>query len=196
MGHRSRNWDQVIGKLEDSPPLRFASDLPVDLAAAIESNPGYPALFATAFGDDQITATRIGMAIATYERTLVPDQSPWDLYQAGDETAMTPGQIAGWEDFRDNTVCDNCHQPPEFTDHEFHNIGLRPSFEDIGREAVTGNGGDTGRFKTLTLRNSRLKSCRAVQNWWNSGNTAFILPISPPINVSGLLYCLWNDGAY
>ncbi|MCH8056569.1 MAG: cytochrome-c peroxidase, partial [Proteobacteria bacterium] len=126
MGHRSRNWDQVINKLEDSPPLRFASDLPVDMAKAIVSNPRYPALFATAFGDDQITAARIGMAIATYERTLIPDQSPWDLYQAGDETAMTPGQIAGWEDFRDSTVCDNCHQPPEFTDHEFHNIGLRP----------------------------------------------------------------------
>ncbi len=168
MGHRSRNWNQVISKLEDSPPLRFATDLPVDMAEAIEADPGYPVLFAAAFGDDRITATRIAMAIATYERTLVPDQSPWDLYQAGDMTAMTPGQIAGWEDFRDSTVCDNCHQPPEFTDHEFHNIGLRPSFEDIGREAVTGNGGDTGRFKTPTLRNSGLKSSLMHVGWISS----------------------------
>jgi len=168
MGHQNRNWDQVINKLEDSPPLRFASDLPVDIAEAIESNPNYSALFATAFGDEQITAARIGMAIATYERTLVPDQSPWDLYEAGDETAMTPSQISGWEDFRDRTVCDNCHQPPEFTDHEFYNIGLRPSIEDIGREAVTGNADDTGRFKTPTLRNSGLKPSLMHVGWINS----------------------------
>ena len=168
MGHQNRNWDQVISKLEDSPPLRFATELPEDMAVAIESYPDYPALFAIAFGDDEITAARIGMAIATHERTLVPDQSPWDLYEAGDETAMTPDQIVGWENFRDSTVCDNCHQPPEFTDHEFHNIGLRPSIEDIGREAVTGNGNDTGRFKTPTLRNSGLRPSLMHVGWVTS----------------------------
>ena len=178
MGHRSRNWNQVISKLEDSPPLRFATDLPVDMAEAIEADPGYPALFATAFGNDQITAARIAMAIATYERTLVPDQSPWDLYQAGDETAMTPGQIAGWEDFRDSTVCDNCHQPPEFTDHEFHNIGLRPSFEDIGREAVTGNGGDTGRVKKFLQIDYSAASDRAYADLIDLRSTGIFKNIS------------------
>ena len=78
MAHQNRSWDQVIRKLEDAPPLRFASDLPPDMIAAIDQNPTYPALFANAFGDDDITAARIGMAIASHERTLVPDQSPWD----------------------------------------------------------------------------------------------------------------------
>ncbi len=168
MAHRNRNWSQVISKLEDAPPLRFASKLPADMSAAIVLNPSYPALFASAFGDVQITAARIAMAIATYERTLVPDQSPWDLYQAGDDTAMTASQIAGWEDFRDNTVCDNCHRPPEFTDHQFHNIGLRPANEDIGREAVTADIDDTGRFKTPTLRNSGLKSSLMHVGWVRS----------------------------
>ncbi len=168
MGHQGRTWNQVIDKLAGSPPLRFATDVPPDIAVVIEQDPSYPELFSLAFGDEEITAARIAMAIATYERTLIPDQSPWDLYQAGDETAMTLGQIAGWEDFRDNTVCDNCHVPPEFTDHLFYNIGLRPSVEDLGRELVTAQAGDTGRFKTPTLRNSGLKQSLMHVGWIDS----------------------------
>ncbi len=91
------------------------------------------------FGDSAITPVRIAFAIATYERTLVPDQTPWDLFMAGDSSAMTRDQTQGWNLFSDNTVCDNCHVPPLFSDNEFHNIGLRPAAEDAGRMEVTGS---------------------------------------------------------
>ncbi len=157
MAKTGRTWTDVTDKLETIVPLTLARNIPPDMAQALGISPGYPELFAKAFGDSEITPARIGMAIATYERTLVPDQTPWDLFMAGDESAMTQSQIDGWNDFSDRTVCDNCHVPPEFTDHIFYNIGLRPAEEDIGREAVTGDADDRGRFKTPTLRNVGLK---------------------------------------
>ncbi len=165
MAQDGRSWADVTGKLTQLVPLVLATEIPPDMAAALQVNPDYPALFDNAFGDTQITPGRIGMAIATYERTLIPDQTPWDQYMAGDLQAMTPSQIAGWESFSESTVCDNCHVPPEFTDHLFYNIGLRPSGEDTGRMQVTSSSDDAGRFKTPSLRNSGLKLSLMHVGW-------------------------------
>ena len=106
MAHDGRTWADVTNKLAVSTPLARAARIPPDMAAALVDNPTYPELFDAAFGDPEITPVRIGMAIATYERTLVPDQTPWDLFMAGDANAMTPDQIQGWNDFSEQT-----HQP-------------------------------------------------------------------------------------
>ena len=58
--------------------------------------PACPSLFTDAFGDPTINAERIAYAIAGYERTLVPDQTPWDLFVGGDSGALTPTQAQGW----------------------------------------------------------------------------------------------------
>jgi cytochrome c peroxidase len=156
MAHMSRNWPQVTEKLRTAVPLALASDHPADLDAALAGRPSYPDLFEAAFGDGAITAARIGMAIATYERTLVPDQTPFDLFVAGVPGAITPQQQQGLNVFL-GSDCRFCHTPPLFTDNLFHNLGLRPNNEDIGREAVTGNPADRGKMKTATLRNVGLK---------------------------------------
>jgi cytochrome c peroxidase len=165
MGHDGRTWNEVIAKLEQVTPLRMATNVPPDMTAALAIDADYPALFDEAFGDSAITAERIGFAIATYERTLLPDQTPWDLYEAGDLGAMTPGQIAGLTLLTDSTVCFNCHQPPMFTDNLFWNIGLRPASDDTGRMAVTGDPADNGRFKTPSLRNSGLRPAMMHVGW-------------------------------
>jgi len=165
MAHEGRTWNDVRNKLIAATPLLMSSNIPADMQAAINANSSYPELFANAFGDSSINAGRIGFAIATYERTLLPDESPWDLYEDGDSSAMTAAQINGWETLRDHTICLNCHQPPLFTDNQFYNIGLRPSFEDEGRFNVTGNNQDHGRFKTPTLRNVGLKSTMMHVGW-------------------------------
>ena len=95
MAREGRTWADVTNKLAVVTPLTRAADIPPDMAAGLTVNPSYPELFDAAFGDAAITPARIGMAIATYERTLVPDQTPWDLFMAGDATAMTPDQIQG-----------------------------------------------------------------------------------------------------
>ncbi len=157
MAHADRDWDQVTAKLESAVPLALATEIPPDMASAIEANPSYPALFAEAFGDSNITGARIGMAIATYERTLVPDQAPWDLFMAGDEDAMTQSQKQGWFTFS-NSRCVFCHVAPWFASDSYENIGLRPLIEDLGRQEVTGDPEDRGKFKVATLRNVGLKS--------------------------------------
>ena len=150
MAKNGREWAEVTAKLERVAPLALASDIPADMAAAVQANPNYPALFAAAFGDDAITPVRIAMAIATYERTLVPDQTPFDL------GTMTADQQNGFDEFQDER-CDACHVPPLFTNNDFFNIGLRQANQDIGREEVTGSGEDAGDMKVPSLRNVGLR---------------------------------------
>lgn len=157
MAHAARDWHQIAAKIAAARPWALATNLPPDAAALIQSNPSYPALFAAAFGDPAVTAQRIAFAIATYERSLVPDQTPWDRFIAGQQNAMTPDQIAGWNQFNGPARCANCHTPPVFSDGQFHNLGLRPFQEDAGRMDVTGLFGDRGRFKTPSLRNAGLR---------------------------------------
>ncbi|MBK7973438.1 MAG: hypothetical protein IPK07_09220 [Deltaproteobacteria bacterium] len=156
MAHENRDWSEIVTKLATAEPLALARDLPSDVASAIAAHPTYASLFTSAFGDGTVTATRIAFAIATYERTLVPDQTPFDAFVAGNTNSLTAQQQAGLDAFR-NTTCGACHRPALFTDNTFRNIGLRPIVEDGGRQGITGNPGDRGRFKVPTLRNVGLK---------------------------------------
>lgn len=156
MSHEDRDWTQVTAKLASARPLALAADHPADVAAVLNDDPTYTDLFDDAFGDPGITAERIAFAIATYERTLVPDQTPWDTFVAGDPSALTPQQQQGLNTLQ-ATTCFACHTPPMFTNNTFRNIGLRPIAEDAGRQDVTGNPADRGRFKVPTLRNVGLK---------------------------------------
>ncbi len=157
MAYPDRTWDDVRQKLAIARPLALATDLPPDMAAAIAGGASYPALFEDAFGDPEITAARIAFAIATYERTLIPDQTPWDLFKAGDSAALTSEQQSGEQLFKGVARCNLCHDPPTFTDDRFHNIGLRPPLDDKGRYHVTHDFDDMGRFKTPSLRNVSLR---------------------------------------
>jgi len=153
MGHDGRTWDDVRARLESVRPLSTATDLPPDVAAALSQSDSYPELFTAAFGDAEITATRIAFALATYERTLIADQTPWDL------GTMTPAEAAGFQTFLSpGARCGLCHAPPFFTNQTFQNVGLRPWEEDSGRMEFTGDFDDRGRFKVPTLRNAALKS--------------------------------------
>ncbi len=194
MAHDGRTWEEVRAKLQSITPMLMASNIPGDVQQVLDAAPTYAQLFANAFGDSAITARRIAFAIATYERTLVANQTPWDRFIAGDATALTTFQRQGWEFLRDNTACLRCHRPPLFTDNNFHNIGLRPSAEDLGRQAITGNPNDRGRFKTPSLRNVGLRESLMHVGWvtdvqdaldfynagtQNTGHTQFIQGQTP-----------------
>jgi hypothetical protein len=115
-------------------------------------------LFRRAFGEPTITAERVAFAIASYERTLVPDQTPWDRFVAGQTNALSPEQQAGRQLFFGVARCSQCHAGGLFSDRSYRNLGLRPPFEDPGRQAVTGNPADAGRFKVPSLRNVALRA--------------------------------------
>ncbi|MFT3683961.1 MAG: cytochrome c peroxidase [Phycisphaerales bacterium] len=159
MAHDSRTWGEIAAKLQNARPLAFVDQVPADLAAALADNPSYPVLFQRTFGSGVINADRIALAIATYERTLVPNQTPWDSFTAGNQNALTQQQQQGLNVFVSGAAhCNACHGGNLFADNLFHNIGLRPVAEDTGRQAITGNNNDRGRFKTPSLRNVGLKT--------------------------------------
>ena len=108
MSHEKRSWADVVDKLAAAKPLGLATEIPPDVAKAIARNATYPKLFAEAFGDPKITPTRIAFAIASYERTLVPNQTPYDRYVAGERDALTENQRDGLRYFR-QFRCANCH---------------------------------------------------------------------------------------
>ncbi len=157
LGCAGRTWGDLVQKLATVRPFRLATDVPADIAAALAVHPSYPALFAYAFGDPAITRERVAYAIATYERTLVPDQTPYDDWLLGNDAALTPAQVAGLTTLAIQ-YCVFCHVPPLFSDGGFHNVGVRPPAEDVGRQAVTGLVTDRGRFKTPSLRNVGLRA--------------------------------------
>ncbi|MFK5956509.1 MAG: cytochrome c peroxidase [Planctomycetota bacterium] len=158
MGHTGRDWPQVIAKLKAAIPLRIASNIPPDMVNAIALDPTYPDLFARAFSTPDITAERIAFAIAAYERSLVPDQTPYDEHMRGVPNAMTPQQIDGMNQFLGIANCYMCHAPPIFSDGDFHNNGLRPTLWDGGLQDTTNDVNDRGKFKTPSLRNAGLRT--------------------------------------
>jgi cytochrome c peroxidase len=157
MAYEGRSWAEVADKLGRVRPLALAAEVPADLAAATSDGQGYPQLFAAAFGDTSIDPVRIAFAIASYERTLVPDQTPWDRYDGGETDALDAEQISGLAVFMNAGACRACHVLPLFSNDEFRNTGVRPPQEDPGRRTVTGAAGDRGKFKVPSLRNVGLR---------------------------------------
>jgi cytochrome c peroxidase len=156
MADASRTWDQLAAKLARVEPLALATRLPRDVAAALYARPRYPVLFAAAFGDAAITPVRIAFALASYERTLVSDETAWDRFDAGDTSALDARTLYGWRAFQ-NFHCTACHVPPQFTSNEFFQIGVRRATFDRGRENVTHDPEDAGEMKVPSLRNAALK---------------------------------------
>lgn len=69
------------------------------------------------------------MAIASFERTIVAGDSPFDRwYFGGEKTAMSESAIRGFEVFLGDGRCVSCHTIEQdhalFTDNRFHNIGV------------------------------------------------------------------------
>jgi cytochrome c peroxidase len=115
----------------------------------------YNKLFKDAFGDTVISLDRIAKAIASFERTFISHDSPFDRYNRGDKNAISDAAKRGFALFIDNskTNCISCHSGPNFTDNKLHSNGLYYEYPDKGRFVVTKDPKDDGVFKTPTLRN-------------------------------------------
>ena len=154
MAHTGRDWLQVALRIASSSPLALAQNLPADLAAFLGGR-NYSALFADAFGSADVTPARIVMAIASYERTLVSNRTPFDSTIVG-AAVLTPQENAGRQLFG-QLPCASCHAGALMSDNQFHYIGVRPAAEDQGRMIVTHLQQDEGAMKTPSLRNVALR---------------------------------------
>ncbi len=154
MANVGRVFTEVLARIDASDPLALATSVPAELLEWLDGR-GYPELFEEAFGSAGITAPRVAMAIASHERTLFTDESPFDVYLATNE-GLTDQELAGRAVF--NATCDNCHQAAIMSDHLFHYTGVRPKSDDPGRMEVTGDPDDEGKMRTPSLRNLELRA--------------------------------------
>jgi cytochrome c peroxidase len=152
MNHLGGTWPKIETRVREATPLALSPHVPVNLRAWL-GTASYPDLFARAFGTPSVTAVRIAMALASYQRTLIPNQAPIDRYLAGETNALSPQERRGLAVFAEVGRCTTCHAPPFFGHAEFFNIGVRPWQEDRGRANVTGRTEDRGAFKVPSLRN-------------------------------------------
>ncbi len=144
--------EQAIGPIQ--APREMNSD-PKEMEKKINAFPEYQERFKKVFGEPA-NLNNIGKAIATFERTLITRDSPFDRYMRGDKNALTTQEKRGLILFISKSACTQCHNGPNFSDNQFHNIGLPqvgPLKEDLGRYAVTKDEKDKKAFKTPTLRN-------------------------------------------
>lgn len=153
--------EQAAGPIANPIEMNQSHDVSV---RKLEAVPGYKSDFARAFGPGPITIGKVEKALASFERTLLSGNSPFDRYQYGGDTkAMSPSAIRGLKIFRDQNKgnCIGCHSIEDnyalFTDGKFHNIGVGVNDEgelvDLGRYNETKNEADKGAFKTPSLRN-------------------------------------------
>ncbi len=146
--------EQALGPVQNPIEMGHTLEGMVSNLKAIQP---YAPEFQAAFGSPEITAERVGQAIASYERTVLAGNSPYDRYQAGEKTAMSESAIRGMAIFNDaqRGNCVTCHAGFNFTDESYHNLGVgmdKPA-PDWGRFGVTKVETDRGAFKTPTLRN-------------------------------------------
>ncbi|OYY07065.1 MAG: tryptophan tryptophylquinone biosynthesis enzyme MauG [Methylotenera sp. 24-45-7] len=131
-------WDGRASSLEAQAVLPITTphemnfDMP-GVVARLQNIQGYRTLFAKAFGDADVNQQRITQALASFQRTLVSNISPFDRWVAGDENAISASAKRGFALFENKAKCVACHKSWRFTDDSFHDIGLRS--EDIGRGA-------------------------------------------------------------
>jgi len=149
-------WDGRAKTLEGQITAAWKGQIgadPAKASAVIAAIPGYQVQFETVFGAAP-NPDNVAQALAAFLRTLNSGEAPWDRYAAGETTAVSADAAAGYQLFTGKAGCAACHQPPLFTDSQFHNIGLevgKPQ-PDPGRFAVTKDPADMSAFKTPTLR--------------------------------------------
>jgi cytochrome c peroxidase len=177
-------WDGRAGALEKQAlgpiqnPLHMNQNLDL-LIEKLRAIPDYVTRFQQVFGTS-VSPEGLGKALAAFERTLVTRNAPFDRYMEGDQQAMSEPALRGMELFKGKARCILCHNGPNFTDSQFHKLGVPEApllahplvqaslrfdakrmkvqeydqvTEDLGRYLVTKEEQDKGAFKTPTLRN-------------------------------------------
>lgn len=179
-------WDGRAATLEEQAKGPMANSIEMGnthevLVKNLRAVPGYRALFKQVFNTEEFTIDHVAMAIATFERTVLSGNSPYDRYVEGDKRAMTPEQIRGMDVYFNKAKCDQCHEGINFTSNMYANIGVgteKPQ-PDEGRFTVTKNPADWGVFKTPTLRDvartgpymhdGSLKTLEEVVDYYDKG---------------------------
>ncbi len=156
-------WDGRAASLEEQAmgpimnPVEMGNASMDIVVERLELDPSYVRAFREAFPPDgAITPVNLGKAIASFERTILSGNSPYDRFMAGDKSAMSETAQRGMQLFMDEKKgnCATCHASFNFTDENYNNLGVGMDARnpDLGRYNVSKLQGHQGAFKTPTLR--------------------------------------------
>lgn len=162
-------WDGRARTLREQVlmPIQDANEMHETLPRVVEKlaeDRRYHDEFKAAFGDAEITVSRVAMALEQHLLGQTSQDSKFDRAVRKLET-LTPSENRGLQLFVTEhdparglrgADCFHCHGGMLFTDHAFHNNGLKLALDDIGRAAMTKSVSDHGKFKTPSLRNIAL----------------------------------------
>ena len=148
-------WDGGVNHIEVQPlvPLTSEHEMGETMAKIVlklNRSEFYKQKFKEAFGITKITDQKLLHALAQFTSMLVSSNSKYDQVIAGKDQ-FTTEEKQGYELFKLN--CALCHSEPLFTDYSFRNSGLRIDLNDTGREKVSQDVHDRGKFKVPSLRN-------------------------------------------
>lgn len=194
---------QALMPIVDPVEMNFSMK---ELVTLLSGEQEYKKAFTESFGDSEITAERIGQALATFQRTITSRRSDFDRFLMAREQktermrqfyqqSMSDKAVLGLHLFRTKARCMNCHNGPTFSDNKFHNIGLtyyRREYQDLGRYNVTGNPEDVGKFRTPSLRgvmntkpwmhNGLFADMAGIMNIYNAGGFVFKKDPNDPLS--------------
>lgn len=130
-------WDGRSASLEDQAQHPIVNPVEMGLAdhdpvlKIVRTDPEYVAAFRKVFGKEgeQITMKEVQQAIASFERTIVAGDSPFDQWYFGRrQDAISEQAKRGFDVFMNKGRCVSCHTIEQnhalFTDNRFHNIGV------------------------------------------------------------------------
>lgn len=168
---------QAVGSTKN--PLHKGQDIDA-LMKTFAADPTMVKMFKEAY-DSEPNPADYGKALAVFQRHfIVTGESAFDKYMKGDKAALSESALRGLKLFVGEAGCTACHNGPNFTDSDFHDMGLGPnpmltderhqevlkfdakrkdveSWQEVttdpGRYLVTHDEKDRGKFKTPTLRN-------------------------------------------
>ena len=153
--------EQSLRPIQD--PLEMNETLE-NVIAKLSSSKMYQDQFTRAFGSTEVTAEKMSLAMEQFMLSIVSYNSKYDKFLAG-EVQLTESEERGRLLFEaeynpffpevSGADCGHCHSGRNFENDQYMNNGLDTdaSMTDIGREAVSQNANDKGKFKVPTLRN-------------------------------------------
>lgn len=150
-------WDGGVHNL-DLTPLN-AIENPVEMDEKLENilsrlnlNSTYRKDFINVFQVDSITSKEFLQALAQFMSAMISANSRYDQFVRKEGVSLSTDELEGLKLFK--IKCGTCHATDLFTDESYRNNGLTNDFRfDKGREEITLNPSDKGKFKVPSLRN-------------------------------------------